>query len=81
MANIEAVFEEVTGVLHRCQPSEALFAELSDEDSERTHTAISRFVREATTYQALSAANIQKRCDRELGRVGRFDRGVPHPER
>ncbi|MFC5928453.1 HNH endonuclease [Cryobacterium melibiosiphilum] len=70
MTSIGAVFEEVTGVLHRCQPSAALFAELSDEESERTHTAISRFVREATTYQALSAANIQTRSERELGRTG-----------
>ena len=70
MTSIGAVFEEVTGVLRRCQPSAGLFAELSDDESERTHSAISRFVREATTYQALSAANIQKRSDRELGRTG-----------
>ena len=70
MTSIEAVFEEVTGVLHRCQPSAALFAELSDEESERTHTAISRFVREITTYQALSAANIQQRSEWELKAAG-----------
>jgi hypothetical protein len=70
MTSIQAVFGEVTGVLHRCQPSAALFAELSDDESERTHTAISRFVREATTYQALSAANIQKRSDWQLKAAG-----------
>ena len=70
MTSIEAVFHEVTGVVHRCQPSAALFAELSDDESERTHTAISRFVREATTYQALSAANIHKRSDWQLKAAG-----------
>ena len=63
MTSIEAVFEEVAGVLRRCQRSAVMFAELSDEESERTHTAISRYVREATTFLALSAANIQTRSD------------------
>jgi hypothetical protein len=67
MTSIEAVFEEVAGVVHRCQPSAALFAELSDEESKRIHTAAAQFARAVATYQALSTANIQKRSNRELG--------------
>ncbi|MDJ0324733.1 HNH endonuclease signature motif containing protein [Cryobacterium sp. PH31-AA6] len=70
MTSIEAVIENLAESLARSKLSASVFAELSDEESERAHSAISLFLRSVTTVAALSAANIDRRSGWELGREG-----------
>jgi hypothetical protein len=70
MTSVEAVIENLAGCLSRSKLSASVFAELSDAESERAHSAISLFLRSVTTVAALSAANIDRRSGWELGREG-----------
>jgi len=67
---IEGVFVGLTGALARSNISAASFAELSDDQSENTHRAIARHMREVSKTFALSAANVATRSDWTLGREG-----------
>ena len=67
---IEGVFVNLTGALARSDVSARVFAELSDDESENTHRAIARLLRDVTTTYALSAANMAGRSDWTLGREG-----------
>jgi len=67
---IEGVFVGLTGSLARSNIAAASFAELSDDESENTHRAIARHMREVSKTFALSAANVAARSDWTLGREG-----------
>jgi len=81
MTTIEGVFAGLTGSLARSNISAASFAELSDDQSENTHRAIARHMREVSKAFALSAANVAARSDWQLGREGLArKKGYPSPE-